>query len=186
VLGYTQVALKAVDPDSVVSRHLRAIEQGGLRATALVARILAISRPGEQEWRPIEMHVVVDDALTLLRESIPPTIAFNTDVSRGCGVVLADASAIHQVTMNLCTNAYQAMWMSGGTLTVGLDGTHVAAEASTRLHLELGPYVRLSVHDTGAGIDTDTLSRIFDPYFTTKAAGEGTGLGLAIVASIVK
>jgi len=130
---------------------------------------------------------VLKEALKLLRGSLPSTIEIHQDIDASCGPVMADPGQIHQLIMNLCTNAYQAMQETGGTLTVALAEVDIGPErAAEHLDLEPGPHLQLTVSDTGHGMDEATKERIFEPFFTTKAAGDGTGMGLATVHGIVK
>lgn len=187
VMGFLDLAMHSIASGTEPYQHLSEVKKASSRAKDLVAQILAISRPGDQELRPIKLHLVVQEALSLLRESIPTTISFREHISADCGLVLADASQIHQVTLNLCTNAAHAMREQGGTLTVRVEETRIEDGAGTSPEgLERGRYVRLTVRDTGHGMDEDTKARIFEPYFSTKEVGEGTGLGLATVLAIVE
>jgi len=134
----------------------------------------------------VDLAPIIKEALKLMRASLPTTIEIRPDISAQCGVVLADPSQIHQVLMNLCTNAYHAMRDTGGVLTVALKPCTVD-EVLARSHPQLipGEYVQLSVSDTGKGMEQKTVERIFEPFFTTKQVGEGTGLGLSVVHGIV-
>ena len=184
ILGYTELAMSTVPEGDRVRTMLEQVRKAGGRATDLVGQILTFSRQTEQEMRPVRVQPVLKEALKLLRASLPATINMNQDVRESCGPILADSTQIHQVVMNLCTNAYQAMQHEGGTLTVVLD--EVASGLSVDGELGAGPHVRLLVADTGHGMDEQTISRIFEPYFTTKEPGTGTGLGLATVHGIVR
>lgn len=156
------------------------------RAIELVKQILAFSRKAEQEKMPLQLGLVVKEALKILRPSLPSTIEIKADVI-GKAAILADPTQMHQVLMNLCTNASQAMREEGGVLTIRLNDILLEGEASpSQLGLKPGPYVELTVQDTGAGIESAVIDRIFDPFFTTKGVGEGTGLGLAVVHGIIE
>jgi CheY-like chemotaxis protein len=156
------------------------------RAKALVQQILSFSRQEEKQKYPTQIHLLVKEALKLLRASIPTTIDIREDVDPHCGSVLADPSQIHQVLMNLCTNASHAMRGSDGVLGIKLDCAEVGRRSATGPEdLAEGQYVRLTVSDTGPGMDSVTKERIFEPYFTTKSVGEGSGLGLSVVHGIV-
>ena len=187
VMGYNDLAMETVAADSETHGYLTEVSRASSRAKNLVSQILAISRPGTHEQKPIKLHIVVEEALRLLRETIPTTIAFQREINPCCSIVMADASQVHQVTMNLCTNAYHAMSEHGGTLTVRLDETQVEGGVGSMPEgLIQGRYVRLVVEDTGVGIAEDVIAHIFEPYYTTKEVGVGTGLGLATVFGIVE
>ena len=183
IIGYTQLAQARVTSDDTVRTYLNEVFIAGERARKLVQQILTFSRQSEQEKKPIAIHLIVREALRLLRASLPANIEIVQNITASCGPVLADPTQIHQVVMNLCTNAYHAMQEKGGTLTVSLFET--AAE-NIAPPLPAGDYVQLVVSDTGCGMDTTTQERIFEPYFTTKETGKGTGLGLAVTHGIVE
>ena len=184
--GFAFLAKEATAAGAPAGRHLEEVLKAGDRATDLVRQILAFSRPQRQEWRRFEPVLVVKEALKLLRASIPATIEIREDIGSDCGIVLGDPTQIHQVLMNLCTNAFQAMRYDGGSLTVSLSAVEVDAALAGRLGaLQEGSYVKLVVADTGPGIDPEARERLFDPFFTTKEVGEGTGLGLAVVHGVV-
>ncbi|TNF24564.1 MAG: response regulator [Deltaproteobacteria bacterium] len=186
ILGYTELAAAEAPPDTELEEYLGEVAKAGHRAADLVAQILAFSRQSARERRPMELHTIVREALKLLRGSIPPHIEIRDDVDRSAPRVLADATEIHQIVMNLCTNAYNAMRESGGTLVVSLRRTTLGPdEAALDPRVSPGEYVRLSVSDTGHGMSVETMRRIFEPYFTTGEPGRGTGLGLATVHGIV-
>ncbi|MGV1100551.1 ATP-binding protein [Thiovibrio sp. JS02] len=182
IIGYTQLALESATSNATLRGYLDEVFTAGLRARELVQQILTFSRQSEQEKKPIEIHLIVKEALKLLRASLPANIEIVQNIPADCGPVLADPTQIHQVVMNLCTNAYHAMQEKGGTLTVSLAPTR-AEDISPPL--PPGDYLQLMVRDTGCGMDTALLERIFEPYFTTKEAGKGTGLGLAVTHGIV-
>ena len=188
ILGYTELA-QFGEHDSEKPRHyfdevLKAIN----RAKDLVSQILTFSRKQDQELKPLKAGVVVKEALKLLRSSIPVTIEIKSYIDPNCGLILADATRFHQIIMNLCTNAYQAMKQSGGLIKVNLRPFSCEYEIilSGGVLLEQGSYLKLEVADTGHGIPSEYVDRVFEPYFTTKEKGEGTGLGLAIVHGIVE
>ncbi len=188
IMGYTELARVKLADQPEIGRYLGEVLQAGNRARELVKQILTFSRQSSDDRRPLEIGPVVREALKLLRASIPTTIEIRERIPTQCGMVLADATKIHQVLMNLCTNAYHAMREKGGVLAVELDRVQIDAgdEKVAALHLTAGSYLRLQVSDTGTGIDPVIRERIFDPYFTTKKKGEGTGMGLAVVHGIVK
>ena len=171
---------------TAVLEYLEEIANATQRATDLVTQILTFSRQGKQERGPLQLNHVVLEALKLLRASVPSSIRIQTELIKS-PTVLANATAIHQVIMNLGTNAWHAMRGQPGTLKLEMNLMTVD-EDFVRAHPDLRPghYVRLSVSDTGTGMDRATLERIFDPFFTTKPVGEGTGLGLSVVHGIMR
>jgi PAS domain S-box-containing protein len=186
ISGYTELSRLILKDNPEVRDHLGSVMQAASRATDLVKQILSFSRQQRLERRPIQLRPVVTECLELLRASIPSTIAFDIALAADAPTVLADATQVHQVLMNLGTNAWHAMKDGPGRLQVKLDGVTVdAALAATQPRLRPGAYARLSVGDTGCGMDQATLRRIFEPFYTTKAPGEGTGLGLAVVHGIM-
>ena len=187
ITGYTELAHSRVQEGSMEHRYLGQVLKAGSRATSLVRQILTFSRQTEQERKPVPVTPIVEEVLKLLRPSLPSTIEIREDIaiSPEGGVVLADPTQLHQVLMNLSTNAAYAMRTQGGVLSLSLSEIH--ADTSIIVHdLKPGSYVRLTVSDTGHGMDAAVMERIFDPYFTTKGAGEGSGMGLAVVQGIVK
>ncbi len=187
ILGYAELSKFGVDPDSELSRNLAEIISASRRAGDLIRQILTFSRRAEFKKEPLQIHSVVKEAIKLLRGTIPSTIDIRPEIAGDCGSILADITQIHQVIMNLCTNAYHAMQKQGGILIVRLQNSVITGETNDKpTGLTPGNYVRLTVSDTGDGMDETTLDRVFDPYFTTKKQGEGTGLGLATVHGIVE
>ena len=186
IMGYTDIAMDDLPEDSEVRSSLSQVATAGRRARDLVAQILAFSRQSERETQPVRVQSVVKEALKLLRGSIPATIEIKEDIDSTCAPVLADPTGLHQILMNLCTNAYHAMQEKGGLLAVRLAQVEISeSEVERDPSLSPGEYVRLEVHDTGHGMDEVTKARIFEPYFTTKERGEGTGLGLSTIHGIV-
>jgi PAS domain S-box-containing protein len=186
ILGNLHLAKLDAANSPEVQEHLDNIAQATKRATDLVNQILTFSRQNKQEREPLKLNHVVLEALKLLRASVPATIRIQTNLAH-TPTVLANATAIHQVIMNLGTNAWHAMRGAPGTLKVEMDVIEADADfAAAHAGLHPGRYVRLSVSDTGHGMDAGTMERIFDPFFTTKAVGEGTGLGLAVVLGIMQ
>ena len=183
IFGYKELAMEEQDPEK--RRHdLEALGKGAERARELIKQILAFSRKAEQEKQPLQVSLIIKEALKMLRASIPATIEIRQDIS-ATGMVLADPTQIHQIIMNLCTNAYHAMRETGGILAVSLEEITIEGE-DKGYALAPGNYLKLVVGDTGGGIDPKIQEKIFEPYFTTKKPGEGTGLGLAVVHGIVK
>lgn len=186
IIGHAEIALLEAPEGSHIRNSLREILKAAARAKDLVGQILAFSRQSEIEFRPLKINIVVREAVRLLRASIPPSIDIVNRVSKNCGPVMGDPSQIHQVILNLATNAYHAMAETGGTMTVSLSEVVLDDSPSgSGPQMPKGRYVRLSVEDTGCGFDKTMIDKIFDPYFTTKPQGEGTGLGLSVVHGIV-
>ena len=152
----------------------------------LVQQILAFSRQSKSEKVPTDIGLVTKEALTLLRASIPTTIDIEQSVRSGVGAVAADPNQIHQIVLNLVTNAFQAIGSNSGKIVIGLEKTEISPGDAFYPNLNPGGYLKLVVADTGTGMNANTLNRIFDPYFTTKEQGEGTGLGLSVVHGIVR
>ncbi len=186
ISGYTELAMRKIPADSKARNNLEQVLTAVQRAKSLVQQILTFSRQEGLQRCSLEIKNIVKEALKLLRASIPSTIEIRSHInSNGC--VFADPTQVHQVMLNLCTNAHHAMRDTGGLLEVGLDDIDLGpAETKNVSDLKPGPYVRLTVRDTGHGIPKNLLDRIFEPYFTTKAEGEGTGMGLSVVHGIVK
>jgi CheY-like chemotaxis protein len=157
----------------------------GARARDLVQQILTFSRKDDAEQKPVKVAAVVEEALKLIRASFPSTISIDLKVASQA-TVLADPTQIHQIVMNLCTNARHVMRETGGTLTVRVDDVLLTDDAPNPGELPAGRYVRLEVSDSGPGIPDAIITNIFDPFFTTKKEGEGTGLGLSVVHGIVQ
>ncbi|MCI5211839.1 MAG: hybrid sensor histidine kinase/response regulator, partial [Candidatus Electrothrix sp. ATG2] len=187
ILGYAELVQLELPVGSELWREQQAIIDAGNRAKDLVQQILTFSRQSEHERHPLKVHLIIKEALKLLRASIPTTIAIQQNILATSGVVHADPTKIHQIIMNLCTNAYHAMQETGGELGVALTVEEVVEGDKGFLSMILPPgeYLRLEVSDTGHGMDEETKERIFEPYFTTKEKGKGTGLGLAMVHAIV-
>lgn len=187
ILGFSDIAMAKLGEENPVKEELEGVVSAGLRAKELVNHILLFSRKSPRKLAPVRVRLILRDAYSLLRASIPATIDIKQEIGAEDGYVLADSTSLHQVIMNLCANAAQAMEERGGTLTIGLDRSVLGEEdLAGKPGLAPGPYFSISVGDTGTGMAPDTLSRIFDPYFTTKAPEKGTGLGLSVVDGIVK
>ncbi|MCX5830123.1 MAG: PAS domain S-box protein [Deltaproteobacteria bacterium] len=183
ILGYAELAYNEL-LDTTRKAYLDHVITAADRAKNLVQQILAFSRHGEKDMKPLAVAPLVKETMQMLRASIPSSIDIQVNVTREPTAVLANVSHIHQLVMNLCTNAAQAMRGMGGVLSVDLENVYV--NQGCVLDLAPGSYVRLSVRDTGPGIEEAVINRIFDPFFTTKKVGEGTGLGLSVVYGIVK
>ncbi len=187
IVGNTELAIDDVPEWNPARQNLEEIRTASLRARDVVKQILAFSRQSAQELKPVRIGPIIIESLQLVRSSIPTTIQIHQDISAESDTVRANPTQINQILINLCTNAAHAMRDKGGILEVNLENVTINKNASTNYHdIPLGEYVRLTVKDTGRGIDPENLKRIFDPYFTTKKVGEGSGMGLAVVHGIVK
>jgi PAS domain S-box-containing protein len=185
ILSYSEMLLLDLDPESPLKKDVLGIQAAVQRASALVRQILAFSRKTPHEVKQIELSAVVAEALDMLRATLPATTTLRVRVGNATPV-LADPTEMHQVVVNLCTNAWKALPDGGGRVEVSLDTVTLDEAACARLHgLTPGPHARLTVTDEGAGMPPAVLERIFDPFFTTRADGGGTGLGLAVVHGIV-
>ena len=184
-IGYTEMALNGNENNSALKSNLQEVLKAGNRAKNLVRQILAFSRQADQEVKPLQVKIIVKEALKLLRASLPATIEIQPNI-KSEAVVLADPTQIHQVLMNLCTNAQHAMRETGGLLKVSLTDVEIEQGLSAkRLGVSAGKHLCLKVSDTGHGMSSMVIDRIFDPFFTTKPRDEGTGMGLAVVHGIV-
>ena len=186
IFGYCQLAEMNVLNPVKAKAYISQVFKGAQRAAGLTQQILSFARQTEHEKHLLNISVVVKEALKLLRASIPTTIEIKSNICSDTPV-MADPVQIHQVIMNLCTNAYHAMRKKGGILEVELNDIEISGKNSIPdVNILPGKYVELKVSDTGHGMDEEILEKIFDPYFSTKKKGEGTGLGLALVYSIVE
>ena len=187
MIGYVNLTMHQLEAGSLARRNLEMVIKASLRAKNLIKQILAFSRQTEKEARPLNISPIIKEALKLVRASIPSTIEITRDIAPEPGNILGDPSQMHQIMMNLCTNAAHAMADQGGTLNVSLGRRFLnSLQAGLKPGLRPGAYVCLSVSDTGLGIPPAIMDRIFEPYFTTKESHEGTGLGLSVVHGIVK
>jgi len=187
ILGYAQLAQLNSEKNPKVQRYIEQIYLACKRAKELVNQVFVFSRNGKSEKAPVDISVIIKEALKLLRVSIPSTIEIRQNIKSNSGIIKADQTQIQQIIINLCTNAAHAMKKEGGQLNIELTPVEITAdEYLICQNVKSGRYIKLTVEDTGCGMDKDTISRIFDPYFTTKKIGEGTGLGLPNVHSIVK
>ncbi len=187
IMGYLEIARMDLEPGHPVQKRLEKVLEAANRAKDLVKRILTFSRKTNQDRRPIDLVSVARDALQLLRASLPATIAIEEKIKVSEAIVVADITQMHQVIMNLFTNAGHAMEDDGGHLTLLLDQVVIkGSDPKDRIDLPPGKYILLKVSDTGPGIPEAIQDRIFEPYFTTKGQGKGTGMGLAVVHGIVK
>ncbi len=186
MFGYLEMVLQDLPKGNPLRGQLVEVLNGAKRARDLVKQILAFSRQSDHDMKPMKVHLVLKEALQLIKSSLPSTIKITQNIQSDCGLVFADPTQIHQIVMNLCTNAYHAMEETGGKLTVNLKEVELTAEDLKDQTMVPGTHVCLTVADTGPGMEQSVIDRIFDPYFTTKEKGKGTGLGLAVVDGIVK
>ncbi len=186
VIGYTELSLIDIPKGSALQNNLQQVLKAGGRAKDLVRQILTFSRQRENELVPVKVSLIVNEALKLLRASLPTTIKMRHHI-KSYLAVLTDPTNIHQVLMNLCTNASFAMQEEGGVLEVSLSDVDLDADfAKQHPDVKPGKFIRLIVSDTGYGMSPEVSERIFDPFFTTKKMGQGTGMGLSVVHGIVK
>jgi len=187
IIGYVEMTMDDLPPESIGRKNLAEVLKAAERARKLIQQILIFSRQKDQELKPLKIQPIIKESLKLLRATLPSTIEIRQNINNKCGPVLADPTQIHQIMMNLCTNAYHAMLKSGGVLYVELKEISVISDDPEHLsNMNQGSYLKLSVKDTGHGIPPDIIDRIFEPYFTTKDKEKGTGLGLAVVHGIVR
>lgn len=186
IMGYAELAAMDLAPDDPVQEYLQQVSLAGRRATNMVQKILTFSRQGDQGMVPVQMDAVVEEAISLIRPSLPIDVKVETHLPKNLGQVMADSNQIHQIVMNLCTNAGYAMENGGGTLEVALTQITVPEKHQDLTEdMAAGVYLQLRITDSGSGIPPDLLGRVFEPFFTTKPQGKGTGMGLAMVYGIV-
>ena len=186
IIGNTELALDDVPAWNPAHSNLEEIKTASLRASKIVKQLLSFSRKTDQKLQPIEIAFIIKDALKFLRSTIPTTIDIQQDIQGTDETILADPTQINQVMMNLCINASQAMEQTGGNLTVNMEKVILDDNlAKDYPDLKSGKHVKVTVSDTGPGIDPGIIDRIFDPYFTTKEVGKGSGMGLSVVHGIV-
>ncbi|MBU1564588.1 MAG: response regulator [Proteobacteria bacterium] len=187
IIGYAEMIHDDCPADSSLLHDIDQVLQAANRAKELVKQILAFSRQAKSLKFPVQPITIIKEAVKLLRSSIPTTITIEQDIDQDAGVVLADPSQIHQIIMNLCTNAFHAMEIEGGTLTISLHKITLSHDdLCNEANLPSGSFLQLSIKDTGVGIAPEIREKIFDPYFTTKEVGKGTGMGLSMVHGIVQ
>ena len=184
ILGFAEIMEDDIPDGSPLRENLNEILTSAKRAKELVKQILTFSRQTEQELKPLKPDLVIKEVIKLIRATIPSTISVKQKIDPGSRMLMADPTQVHQIAMNLITNAYHAMADKGGILTVKLENLD-SEECPARFKLYAGPHILLSVEDTGIGMDPATMEKIFDPYFTTKPTDKGTGLGLSVVQGIV-
>ncbi len=188
ILGFAKLAKRNLPSGTLACENIDRVITSGKRAAILVQQILEFSRKTEQTLQPLQPHLIVEEVLQMLHSTLPATVEIQTDIDPACGTIMADPTKIHQIVMNLCTNAFQALKDEQGIIRVRLSCQERAVKVSGKDQDERVPFMVLSVSDTGQGIVPETASHIFEPYFTTKGqdARKGTGLGLAVVHGIVE
>ena len=186
IVGYTEILLEDLPEDSPFRGSINEIYTGALRATELVKQILTFSRQKNIEMKLMKIQHIIKEALKLIRSTIPATIKIKQNINVDCGVIKADPTQIHQIIMNLATNAYHAMEKKGGELIVSLKEIELGKLDLTDHVMQPGTYACLTIADTGKGMNKELIQKIFDPFFTTKGKGKGTGMGLSVVHGIVK
>jgi len=186
VLGHTEMLLHDIPDDNPIHKDLKKIYAGANRAKELVKQILTFSRQEPSELKLIKIQPLIKEVLKLLRATIPTTIGIKQDISSDCGIIKADSTQIHQIVMNLATNAYHAMEESGGELQITLKEVNFKEHDLINPDMTPGKFACLTIADTGVGIEQELIDKIFDPFFTTKETGKGTGMGLSVVHGIVK
>jgi len=186
ILGYTDMALEELPIESNLRFDIEQINKAAHRGKDLVQQVLTFSREVDFENKPIQLQPIVTEALNLIKASFPPGVEINQQYDQKIGTVLADPTHIHQIMMNLCTNANHAMMKTGGILNVKLDAVKIDQKTADKIpNLKKGEYIRLTISDTGHGMDLKTKERIFEPFFTRKEVGSGSGLGLSVVHGII-
>lgn len=186
IIGLSDLLIEDLPPGSTQHENAAEILRAGRRGRDLVRQILSFGRKYKHQKAPLEIQHVVKEVLKLIRSTIPSDIDITSDIQKNCGMVMADPTQMHQIVMNLLTNAYHAVEPAAGGISVSLRETRVGNPQFSEIGLEPGRYAVLSVSDTGCGIGKEFLDKIFEPYFTTKKEGKGTGLGLSVVYGIVK
>jgi signal transduction histidine kinase/ActR/RegA family two-component response regulator len=187
IVGYTELTMDDIPADSQASQNLEEVLKAANRAKELVKQILTFSRQNDQERKPLKVQSLIKEALKLLRATIPSTIEINSFIDDECGLIEGDPTQIHQVIMNLCTNAFHALQDTGGKIEVSLKEANLGYDQSMlRAGMDVGRHLELVVKDNGHGMTQQVIERIFEPYFTTKEQGKGTGLGLSVTHGIIK
>jgi signal transduction histidine kinase/ActR/RegA family two-component response regulator len=186
ILGYTDMAREELPEESNLRFDLEQINNAALRGKDLVQQILTFSREVDFEKKPIQIQPIVAEVLNLLKSTFPSTIRIKQNIDPHVGTIMADPTHIHQIIMNLCTNANHAMMQTGGILDIKLDAVRIDQKYAIQIpNLKYGNYIRLIISDTGYGMDIKTKERIFEPFFTRKEVGSGSGLGLSVVHGII-
>jgi len=187
IIGYTEMSMIKIPEGHDIRKNLEEIFKAANRARNLIQQILTFSRRSNRERKPLKVQSVIKETLDFLMIPMEKNIEIRQNIDKKCGYILADRTQIHQVIMNLCTNAYHSMQEKGGILEVSLNQVKLNPyDIIPYMNISPGSYLHLSVRDTGYGMKKSVMERIFDPFFTTKAPGKGTGMGLSVVHGIVK
>jgi len=187
IRGYADLALRATSSSDCNHDYLKQIIEGADLSKELAEKLRIFTRQKKPDFKLINIHSTVDQAVIMFKESLSAPIDFQQDIDTMCAAVLADADQIQQAVINLCSNAYDAMCENGGVLKIILKEVDVSTSFAEEYDgLNEGRYVKLTICDTGHGMDQEILKQIFEPFFTTKKTGENAGLGLSVVHAIVK
>ena len=186
IIGFSEMAKIQIEAGEKPLEDLNQISTAGKRAAKLVEQILAFSRQTDHQSKPLYPHLIIKESMKMLRSSLPTTVSLQEEIDSQCGAIMADSTNIHQIVMNLCTNALHALENEKGRISIKLCREEVQAADINESDVSPGEFIVLSVTDSGVGIDKAILDQIFDPYFTTKEKGKGTGLGLAVIYGIVR
>ncbi len=186
IIGLSEMFLEDLPPGSLEHENAEEIYKAAKRGSDLVKQILAFSRQSKHEITPVRIQMVLKEVLKLVRATIPSNIEIHSEIQQNCSLVMADPTQVHQIAMNLITNAFHAVEQTGGNIKVTLAEAELKKNDATEMSLKPGNYALISVSDSGNGIPPENIKKIFEPYFTTKEQGKGTGLGLAVVFGIVK
>lgn len=185
IIGFTELAISDAATRPILQDDLQEVLTAGERAKDLVQQILTFSRPTDSEFKPVKAKVIIKEVVNFLRSTFPATIQISTDIKSN-SLIFGDPTQIHQIMMNLCTNAEHAMRQKGGVLRVALNDVEFDAEKASLQGVKPGRYLNLTIGDQGYGMTAETLEKLYDPFFTTKKNREGTGLGMSVVHGIVK
>ncbi len=186
ILGYTEMAIEELSDESTLKYDIEQINHAATRGKDLVQQILTFSRQVDFDKKPLQLHLVVKEVLSLIRASFPSNIEIVQELDENCGTVMADSTQMHQVIMNLATNAYHAMMGKGGVLKAKLCSVEISGnKLGSYSGIKPGTFLQLTIADTGHGMNKQTLDRIFEPFFTKKDVGTGSGLGLSVVHGII-
>lgn len=186
ILGFSELLKEDIEKESPLMESVDEIYTAATRARNLVKQILTFSRQMDQEVKPVKIQPILKEVISLSHSIIPKTITIHDEIDKNCRPILADPTQVHQLIMNLVTNAFHAMETTGGTMDITLNPVQIETPIYKNRRMRTGEFIRLSIKDTGTGIPKDILNNIFDPYFTTKGVDKGTGLGLSVVHGIVR
>ncbi|MCP3942139.1 MAG: response regulator [Desulfobacteraceae bacterium] len=185
IIGFTELAINDTKTSDSLKEDLREVLTAGGRGKDLVQQILTFSRQTDKKFKPVKVKIIIEEVINFLKSSLPGKIEIKTDI-RSNSLISGDPSQIHQILMNLCTNAEHAMQKKGGILKVELNDVHFDTAQSLFINLKPGQYLNLTISDQGHGMPPETLAKLYDPFFTTKKKEEGTGLGMSVVHGIIK